>query len=63
MAPVALATRPDGEYLVVHECLSCGVVRHCRVAADDNWSCVMALPLTHRHGAAVATTGRLDESA
>ncbi len=63
MAPMGVTTRRDGEHLVVHQCLTCGVVRQCRVAADDDWSVVMALPLVEspRSGGRTATT--LDEIA
>jgi len=63
MAPIGVTSRRDGERLVVHECCACGVVRQCRVAADDDWTVVMALPLveTRRSGPHSATI--LDESA
>lgn len=44
MEPVAFFTRPKGESVVVHRCLGCGLERHCRVAADDDFAIVQALP-------------------
>lgn len=45
MIPVRLAARRDGERLIVHQCQGCGAIRQCRVAADDDWTRVMGLPL------------------
>lgn len=36
MAPVGVTTRPDGEQMLLHRCLGCGIVRRNRIAADDN---------------------------
>lgn len=36
MEAVSIATRKDGEWLIVHRCLACGVLRLNRVAGDDN---------------------------
>ncbi|MGI8916943.1 MAG: RNHCP domain-containing protein [Chloroflexota bacterium] len=44
MAPIAVFARPNGEYVVVHRCLGCGFARHNRIAADDNFDLVLALP-------------------
>lgn len=44
MAPIGAYTRSGGEYGLEHRCLQCGVVRHNRIAADDNFALVMALP-------------------
>jgi RNHCP domain len=43
MVPDGVYTRRNGEYVLVHICLACGVVRHNRIAADDNFSLVLAL--------------------
>ena len=53
MAPVAAFTRPKGEHVVVHRCLSCGLERHNRIAGDDDFDFVLGLPevtarLAHR---------------
>jgi hypothetical protein len=49
MRPVGLCTRRDGEQMLVHECLGCGVIRHNRVAADDNVVATMRLPIVPAH--------------
>lgn len=49
MAPIGHFARPNGEYGLVHRCLACGVRRRNRIAADDDFDLVLALPdLTHR---------------
>ena len=44
MAPVGYFIRPNGEHALVHRCLGCGTHRHVRIAADDNFDLVLALP-------------------
>ncbi len=44
MAPIGQFVRADGEHGLVHRCLSCGVQRQNRIAADDNFELVLALP-------------------
>lgn len=44
MAPVGVFTRPKGEEVLVHRCLGCGFERFNRVAADDDYPAVAALP-------------------
>ena len=44
MEPIASFVRPNGEHAIVHRCLGCGVQRHNRIAADDNFEIVLALP-------------------
>jgi hypothetical protein len=44
MAPIGYFTRPNGEYTLVHHCLDCGVKRQNRIAADDDFDLVLALP-------------------
>jgi hypothetical protein len=36
MEPIAISARPDGEWMLVHRCKSCGVLRTNRVAGDDS---------------------------
>ncbi|MEU5162530.1 RNHCP domain-containing protein [Streptomyces sp. NPDC020875] len=36
MTAIGLAVRPDGEWLVIHRCLSCEGVSANRIAGDDN---------------------------
>ena len=45
MAPEGAFTRPNGEYVLVHRCLACGFARYNRIAADDDFDLVQALPL------------------
>lgn len=45
MTPIASFIRPNGEHAIVHRCLGCGVQRHNRIAADDNFELVQALPI------------------
>jgi hypothetical protein len=44
MVPVGAFTRPKGEHVLVHRCLSCGFERHNRIAADDDFAAVLRLP-------------------
>lgn len=44
MAPIGHFVRPNGEYGLVHHCLVCGVKRHNRIAADDDFDLVLDLP-------------------
>lgn len=44
MAPVGAFARAKGEHVIVHRCLGCGFERHCRVAEDDDFDAVLALP-------------------
>ena len=46
MRPLGVFNRPNGEQMLVHQCLGCGAERHCRVAADDNTVACLRLPLT-----------------
>ena len=45
MAPIGTFTRLKGEHVVVHRCLSCAFERHNRIAADDDFDLVLALPV------------------
>lgn len=45
MAPVARFDRPNGEPVIVHRCLGCGIERHNRLAADDSILLLTWLPL------------------
>ena len=44
MAPIGAYTRPKGEHVIVHCCHDCGVERHNRIAADDDFTLVLQLP-------------------
>jgi hypothetical protein len=45
MAPIGAFTRHNGEYVVVHRCLTCRFERYNRIAADDYFDLVLSLPL------------------
>ncbi|MFF0414658.1 RNHCP domain-containing protein [Kitasatospora sp. NPDC004745] len=36
MAALSMSARPDGEWLIIHQCLSCGELSANRIAGDDN---------------------------
>jgi hypothetical protein len=45
MEPIGAFVRPkNGEHVLVHRCLGCGFERFNRIAADDNFDLVLALP-------------------
>lgn len=44
MQPIGHFQRPNGEYVLVHRCLGCGVERFNRIAADDDFDLVLELP-------------------
>jgi hypothetical protein len=44
MAPVGAFLRAGGEHMLLHRCLTCGVERRNRIAADDNYDLVLSLP-------------------
>jgi hypothetical protein len=44
MEPIGSFQRTNGEYVLVHRCLGCGIERFNRIAADDNFEVVLALP-------------------
>lgn len=45
MAPIGAFTRRNGEYVVVHRCLTCRFERYNRIAADDYYELVLSLPV------------------
>ena len=45
MEPVGRFQRPNEEYVVIHRCLGCGFERFNRIAADDDFDLVLALPV------------------
>lgn len=45
MEPIGYFQRKNGEYVLVHHCLGCGLERINRVAADDYFDLVLSLPL------------------
>ena len=44
MEPIGSFQRRNGEYVIVHRCLGCGFERFNRIAADDDYDLVIALP-------------------
>ncbi|GAC1306204.1 MAG: hypothetical protein NVSMB27_44660 [Ktedonobacteraceae bacterium] len=44
MEPIGRFQRRKGEYVLVHHCLDCGLERFNRIAADDDFDLVLALP-------------------
>ncbi|MGW6916944.1 RNHCP domain-containing protein [Kitasatospora sp. NPDC054939] len=36
MEPLGMSVRPDGEWMIIHECRSCGELSANRIAGDDN---------------------------
>jgi len=50
MAPIGVFTRPKGEHVIVHRCLSCGFERYNRIAADDDFDLVLSLPTVEPRG-------------
>ena len=57
MEPIGAFQRPNGEHVLVHRCLGCGFERFNRIAADDNFELVLALPILP------ARSARRDEGA
>jgi hypothetical protein len=44
MEPIGCFQRIKGEHVLVHRCLDCGLERFNRIAADDDFDLVLALP-------------------
>lgn len=53
MAALSLSVRPDGEWALIHECLSCGELSANRVAGDDNALALMRMAVRPLAGADV----------
>ncbi|WP_344019092.1 RNHCP domain-containing protein [Streptomyces luteireticuli] len=45
MEALSMSVRPDGEWLIVHQCLACGELGANRIAGDDNALVLMRLAL------------------
>ncbi len=60
MQPIGSFQRRKGEHVIVHRCLGCGFERFNRIAADDDFDLVLALPVlpprTSREMKALAVT-------
>ncbi len=44
MEPVGRFQRPNEEYVIIHRCMGCDFERFNRIAADDDFDLVLALP-------------------
>ena len=44
MEPIGSFQRSKGEHVLVHRCLDCGLERFNRIAGDDDFDLVLALP-------------------
>lgn len=63
MEPIGCFTRPKGEHVIVHRCLTCGFERYNRIAADDDFDLVLRLPeVQPRGGPKGATSEDLAQS-
>ncbi|MHB8576994.1 MAG: RNHCP domain-containing protein [Dehalococcoidia bacterium] len=63
MAPIGVFTRPKGEHVVLHRCLDCGIERHNRVAADDDFTLILRLDLVEPRVGGRKRAPRLDLTA
>ena len=45
MEPLSMAARPDGEWMLIHQCLACGDLSTNRIAGDDNPLALLRLVL------------------
>ena len=45
MEPIGYFQRLNGEYILVHCCLDCALERFNRIAGDDDFDLVLALPV------------------
>lgn len=43
MKPVGLSCKPNGELMIVHQCLNCGKISPNRIAGDDNPQVIVSL--------------------
>ncbi|MFI0404373.1 RNHCP domain-containing protein [Actinomadura sp. 3N508] len=51
MAPLSLTVRPDGEWMLIHHCLSCGELSVNRIAGDDNALVLLRIAMRPLYGA------------
>lgn len=63
MAPIGSFARPKGEQVIVHRCAGCGLERHNRVAADDDYVTLQRLPLIEPRGPRRAAALPLERTA
>ncbi|MEU7163908.1 RNHCP domain-containing protein [Streptomyces morookaense] len=55
MEALCMFTRPDGEWMVVHQCLTCGELSANRIAGDDNPLVLVRLALKPLQDTAMAS--------
>lgn len=55
MEPLTLSARPDGEWMIIHQCQTCEKVSANRIAGDDNVLVLMRLALKPLQDGAIAT--------
>ncbi|GAA2930164.1 hypothetical protein GCM10020221_27440 [Streptomyces thioluteus] len=60
MEALSMSVRPDGEWLIVHQCLTCGELSVNRIAGDDNALVLMRLALRPLRDARVASGALLN---
>ncbi|TAK25673.1 MAG: RNHCP domain-containing protein [Chloroflexota bacterium] len=63
MMPIGVFVRPKGEHTIVHRCLGCEFERHNRIAADDFFDRVLALPPVAARGLVPAASTRREPAA
>ena len=63
MEPTGAYTRTKGEHVIVHRCHACGLERHNRIAADDDFQLVLQLPLAEPRSTPRAVRRALEQSA
>ncbi len=62
MQPVGHFQRPNGEYVIVHHCSGCDFERFNRIAADDDFDLVLALPVMPPRTSREVKTQQLEAS-
>ncbi|MBC2873880.1 MULTISPECIES: RNHCP domain-containing protein [Streptomyces] len=58
MEAVSMSARPDGEWMLIHQCLSCGELSANRIAGDDNPLALVRLALRPLQGAGTGIAHR-----
>ena len=43
MEPIAISIRKDKEWVIIHRCMDCGILRENRIAGDDNEIALLSL--------------------
>jgi len=61
MEPIGSFQRPNGEYVLVHCCLDCGLERFNRIAGDDDFDLVLSLPVLPPRMSREVKAQRLEE--